>query len=458
MTRRSPIFVVLLLLAASGCAIGGTGSDGGGGAGGKGDGPGAETTLARCWIEAGTGADVLTCADDVSSGAKVQRIEVGLADGGSATIDLSAEGEGEVSIERSAYPLTLDLMAQIDVVEGADAHEFWMTQTVQQPEELEVARAFFAPYDLWTIVVENQTEEGDVGFDGHSLFLEGADVPRSDDGTLAVPATNVILDAGEVHTFVLPVTKGTHLIHGTARDLSVTDVLTPFSLEKPGRYVLTAEGLFESTGPAPDARPIEDGSDALRCGPYDVDGGTHLTCFVVSRPGVEIADATVTVGGEMIPIAVDGTVMDLGPLTGETQIHAALQLASGIEGLGRDLPPVEGAFVVDEDTEAALTFPFDLVHVEVTVESDVRAAMFDGPNPHVVTLSRRWGGMTETQYQLRVRLGAPGDRHVWIAVSAGADHVGGDIAVFETEIPERYPTVLVDGERWLVTRGGPVPE
>ncbi|NIS37433.1 MAG: hypothetical protein GWN73_43425, partial [Actinobacteria bacterium] len=49
-----------------------------------------------------------------------------------------------------------------------------------------------------TIVVENRTEEGDVGFDGHSLFLEGADVPRSDDGTLAIPPTNVILDAGEM--------------------------------------------------------------------------------------------------------------------------------------------------------------------------------------------------------------------------------------------------------------------
>ncbi len=47
---------------------------------------------------------------------------------------------------------------------------------------------------------------------------------------------------------------------------------------------------------------------------------------------------------------------------------------------------------------------------------------------------------------------------MWIATSPGDYTVGGDIAVFETETPDRYPTVLVDGERWLVTNYGPMPE
>ncbi|NIS37434.1 MAG: hypothetical protein GWN73_43430, partial [Actinobacteria bacterium] len=100
-------------------------------------------------------------------------------------------------------------------------------------------------------------------------------------------------------------------------------------------------------------RPIEDGSDALRCGPYEIDGATHLTCHVVARPGVELADATLDVDGEEITIPADGTVMDLGPLSGEKTIRASLQLGSGIHGLGRNLPPVEGDLVVDDSTDAA---------------------------------------------------------------------------------------------------------
>jgi hypothetical protein len=447
--------LTLSLAILSGCAQGVQGDPNGPLGDGKADGPGAATTLARCFVA----SDRLTCARDGASGSTVTRIEVGFADGRSETIAFEEADQGDVGVDAAAYPLTLDLEARIDAVDGADAQEFWLTQIVDQPEDLSDARAFFAPYDLWTLVVDNLTDEGDVGFDGHALFLEGADVPRSEDGTLSVPATNAILARGEVRTFVIPVTRGTRVIHGTARDLSATDVLTPFSLERPGRYTLTAEGLFEAGDDAPSASPVAVGGAVARCGSFEVGGTPHLTCYVVTRPGVILAHASVTVDGETIPLPVDGTVIDLGPLAASsTEVWVAVQLASGIEGLGNELAPIEGALHVSTDGEASLDFPFDLLHVEVTVDAEVRAAMFDGPNPHVVELTRRWGGLTQTQYQLRRRLGPPTDRNFWIAVSAGVTDVAGEVAVFETETPDRYPTTLTSGDRVRVTRDGPIPD
>lgn len=397
-----------------------------------GEGPGA---LFVCRIERGEGddffrADTLRCELPGDATLRDVTLEVWSGDDHLGAGRL-ADGPLEQLFYADKYPIRVDAEAYApvdDPIVGLDGVRVRTEMTVNEAEELASLRGPELPFEIWELRVESQLSLGIFRLDTYALTTDGPQLVERGEPTDSVEVSHggELIRAGEVVRLRIAVPSGTEALTGTTSDGSNE---TPFTIDRGGRYLLTAGGL------EPDVEPVrlEDPRfPFVSCYGF----GVYEECRVVPRTGITIESAEIVVDGEPTSIPLDGDYADIP--AGETHF-ARVVVSEGIDGidLGRHgviegpLTPARYERIHPSEVApdfAVLEAPFDLLQVIVNVEPGGTVILAN--DGYSVTFGTPVAGDTESTAPLSAVV-THEDPDVWIAVDRDADEVLADATILD---------------------------